>query len=99
MSKSLKQLTDLKTARLALAAREKAAAKAEREQALEQARLLSQLAHMESEPCDIATEYPHLIGFVFSEAEIAQAIYFAGRLKQAKHAESTNWNRYIGRAA
>jgi hypothetical protein len=99
MSKSLKQLTDLKTARLALEAREKAEAKAQREQALEQARLLTQLAEMEGEPCDIATEYPRLIGFVFSDAEIAQAIYFAGRLKAAKHAESTYWNPSIRRAA
>ena len=99
MSKSLRQLTDLKTTRLALEAREKAEAKARREQALEQARLLTLLADMEGEPCDIATEYPHLIGFVFSDAEIAQAIYFAGRLKAAKHAESTNWNPSIRRAA
>ena len=99
MSKSLRQLTDLKPTRLALEAREKAEAKALREQALEQARLLTQLAEMEGEPCDIATEYPHLIGFVFSDAEIAQAIYFAGRLKAAKHAESTYWNPSIRRAA
>jgi hypothetical protein len=82
MSRSLKQLTDLKTARLALEAREQTEANAQREEVLEQARLLTQLAEMEGEPCDIATEYPQLIGFVFSDAEIAQAIYFAGRLKQ-----------------
>jgi hypothetical protein len=98
MSKSLKQLTDLKTARLALEAREKAEAKAQRDQALEQARLLTQLAEMEGEPCDIATEYPQ-IGFVFSDAEIAQAIYFAGCLKAAKRAESANWKISIRLAA
>jgi hypothetical protein len=54
---------------------------------------------MEGEPCDIATEYPQLIGFVFSDAEIAQAIYFAGRLKAAKRAESNDWNPSIRRVA
>ena len=97
MTKSLKQLTELQATRRALEARQNAL----RAQALEEARLLAQLAEMEGVPLgqalsqecagndnDLWSEN----GFVFSTAEIAHRIRRVARLKAAKHAESANWN-------
>jgi predicted amidohydrolase len=95
MTKSLKQLTELQTTRRALEAKQNVL----REQALEEARLLAQLAEMEGVPYDSATDYSDPIGFVFSTAEIAHRIRRIARLKAAKRAESTNWNPSIRRAA
>jgi hypothetical protein len=88
MTKSLKQLTELQTTRRALEAKRNAL----REQALEEACLLAQLAEMEGVPYDSATDYSDPIGFVFSTAEIAHRIRRVTRLKAAKRAESANWN-------
>ena len=95
MQKNLQSLRDLQATRRA----EEAERKTRREEALEQARLLTQLAEMEGVPCDIATDYPQLIGFVLSPAEIAQSIRLATRLKAAKRAESLDWKPSIRLAA
>ena len=95
MSKNLKPLTELQATRRALEAERNA----KREQALEEARLHSQLAEMEGVPCDIATDFPDPNGFVFSSAEIAQSIRRISHLKAAKRAESSNWNLPARRAA
>ena len=91
MTKNMKQLIELQAIRRTLEAAEKAEAKAQRAQALDEARLHTQLAEMEGVTCDVATDFPDLNGFVFSTDEIAQAIRSTRHLKAAKHAEVSNW--------
>jgi predicted amidohydrolase len=91
MAKNMKQLIELQAIRRALEAGQKAEAKAQRAQALEEARLHTQLAEMEGVPCDVAVDFPNDNGFVFSTAEIAQVIRTVSHLKAAKRAESSNW--------
>ena len=91
MTKNMKLLIDLQGIRRACEAGEKAEAKAQRAQALDEARLHTQLAEMEGVTCDVATDFPDLNGFVFSTDEIAQVIRSTRHLKAAKHAEVSNW--------
>ncbi|HEX4276930.1 MAG TPA: hypothetical protein VHZ74_16350 [Bryobacteraceae bacterium] len=85
MSRSLKQLTEIQTARRAAEAKVKADAEAKRQQAFEEACLLAELAEKEGIPHDPA-QYPDPGGFVFSTAEITAAIGRVTRLKQAREA-------------
>ena len=94
MTKNLQQLTELQAIRRTA----EASRKAQREQALEEARLHTQLAEMEGVPCDVAAGFPEN-GFVFTTAEIAQAIRRANHLRAAHKAESTNWTWPIRSAA
>ena len=94
MTKNLQQLTALQAIRHAA----ETSRKAQREQALEEARLHTQLAEMEGVPCDVAADFPEN-GFVFTTAEIAQAIRRANHLRAAHKAESTNWTWPIRSAA
>jgi len=94
MTKNLQQLTELQAIRVAA----EASRKAQREQALEEARLHTQLAEMEGVPCDIAADFPE-IEFVFTTSEIAQAIRRANHLRAAHKAESTNWTWPVRHAA
>jgi hypothetical protein len=87
MMKSLQQLTDLQATRRAFEVKQNAL----REQALEEACLLAQLDEMEGTPCDPTASFTTAIGFVFSNAEIAQSIRRLTRLKAAKRAEASNW--------
>jgi len=95
MTRNLQKLTELQATRRAA----EASRTALREQALDEARRLTQLAEMESVPCDIATDFPDKNGFAFSTSEIAQTIRRLTRLKDAKHAESAHWNPFLRRAA
>ena len=88
MTKSLTQLVELQASRRALEANQNAL----RAQALEEARLLAQLAEMEGIPCDPATDFPDQNGFLFSTVEITHRIRRITRLKAAKRAESADWN-------
>jgi cysteinyl-tRNA synthetase len=94
MTKNLQQLNELQAIRHAA----ETSRKAQREQALEEARLHTQLAEMEGVVCDIATDFPET-GFVFTTSEIAQAIRRANHLRAAHKAESTNWTWPIRSAA
>ena len=94
MTKNLQHLTELQAIRHAA----EASRKAQREQALDEARLHTQLAEMEGVPCDVAADFPEN-GFVFTTAEIAQAIRRAKHLRAAHKAESTNWTWPIRSAA
>jgi len=99
MMKNLQQLTEMQAARRAARVEADAKRSAQREQAFDEARLLTQLAEMEGVPCDIASDFPDKNGFVFSSAEIDRAVRRITRLKAAKQAESANWNPSIRRAA
>lgn len=95
MSRDLNRLAELQANRRAL----EAARKAQREQALEEARLHTQLAEMEGAPCDVATDFPDPNGFVFSNAEIARSIRSVNHLKAARRAEAADWDRSVRLAA
>jgi hypothetical protein len=92
MTKNLQQLTELQAIRRAA----EASLKARREQALDEARLHTQLAEIEGAVCDVAADLPEN-GFAFTTAEIAQAIRRANHLRAAHKAESTNWTWPIRR--
>jgi hypothetical protein len=79
MQKNLKQLIELQTARQAVEARQKAL----RDQALGEARSLSELADMEGVPYDHATDYPDPNGFAFANTEITASTVRQRRLQQA----------------
>jgi hypothetical protein len=95
MQKNLKLLTELQATRRALEAQHKA----QRDHALEEARLLCQLAATEGESCDPSTDYPDPNGFVFSNDEIAQSIRRISRLEAARHAESAGGKQVARHAA
>jgi len=104
MTKNLQQLTELQATRHAAEAKQNAL----REQALDEARLLTQLDSMEGTPCgqalspDCAGNGRHLWsanGFGFSTVEIARTIRRITRLKDVRHAASANWNPFSRRAA
>ncbi len=95
MTKNLQQLTELQAIRRAARIQVR---KAQRDQALDEARLHTQLAEMEGVTCDVATDFPET-GFVFSTSEIAQAIRRANHLRAAHKAESTNWTWPVRQAA
>jgi hypothetical protein len=92
MTKSLKQLTDLQAARRAAETEQTARQATLRAQALDEARLHTQLAEMEGVPCDVAADFPNSNGFVFSTSEIAQVIRKVTHLNAAKRAESSGWS-------
>jgi hypothetical protein len=99
MSKSLQQLTAIQTTRRAAEATQAAALNAQREQALEEARLHVQLAETEGLQCDPAVDFPDKNGFVFSNAEIAREIRRVMHLQTAKGAESSHRGRPVRHAA
>jgi len=96
MTKNMKQLIEIQAIRHAVEAREKAEGKAQRAQAFRFAPekaspFHAQLAEMEGVPCENR--------FVYSTAEISQAIRSVSPLKAAKRAESSNWAPSIRLAA
>ena len=99
MSKSLKQLLELQAIRRAAEAERLKEQAALRAQALEEARLITQLDEREGTPCDPAGSFTHPFGFVISNAEIAQNIRHYQRLKAARQAESATRSPSIRRAA
>jgi hypothetical protein len=99
MQRNLKLLTELQNTRRTLEAKRKEESRRQREQAFEEARLLTQLAQMEGVSCDLSTDYPDPNGFVFSPEEIAHSIRRSTRLAAAREAESAAWSRPVRRAA
>jgi len=99
MQKNLQMLNEMQATRRALEAKQIEQAKAQRAQAFEEACLLAQLAEMEGVSYDPATDYPDPNGFVCKTEEITQFIRREQRLRLAKSAKSSNWNRPIRRAA
>lgn len=87
----MKQLIEIQAIRHAREAKEKAEAKAQLAQALEEARLHIQPAELEGVPCDVAVDFPDPNGFVFSTAEIARAIRTVSHPEAARRAESYDW--------
>jgi hypothetical protein len=80
MQKNLKQLIELQTARRAA----ESAQKAQRDQALDEARLLSQLAEIKGAAYEPSTDDSTPNGFVFSNTEIAASIRRESLLTEAR---------------
>jgi hypothetical protein len=80
----LKQLKEIQAARLALEAAQKAETNAARTKAWEEAVFLAELAASEGEPCDPQATFKHPNGFVFSHAQLIDAIHYNDRLQTAR---------------
>jgi len=89
MQSDLRQLKELQATRRALEEKEKTEKEARCAQAFEEARLLVQLAETEGTPVDLASDFEHPNGFVFSAARIVESIRFAERLRAAREVDKT----------